>query len=65
MSQSKPFISDIENIRKRARECVLRYEYHYYMAPGIQEEHAEDMATLLENLGAKGEPAAPPAHPAG
>src|SRR3569833_2086613 len=187
---SKPFLTDIESIRRRAREhidqgastagygadretvikllnealatelvCVLRYKYHYYMAPGIhsqsvkaeflehatqeqehadriaeritqldgtpnfnpegllsrshadyvegttlvdmikedlvaeriaidsyraivqyigdddpttrrimedilaqEEEHAEDMATLLENLGAKGEPAAPPAH---
>lgn len=190
MASSKPFVSDIENIRKRAREhidkgavtsgyradrktvirllnealateivCVLRYKFHYYMAPGIhsqsvkaeflehanqeqahadriaeritqldgtpnfnpdgllsrshadyvegttlvdmiredlvaeriaidsyreivtyigdddpttrrimedilaqEEEHAEDMATLLENLGAKGEPAASSSH---
>ncbi|HET6555141.1 MAG TPA: ferritin-like domain-containing protein [Dyella sp.] len=69
---SKPFVSDIENIRKRAREhidkgaitagyngdretvikllnqalateivCVLRYKYHYYMAKGI---HAKSVA---------------------
>ena len=66
MAKSKPFVSDIENIRKRARKdieqgamtagysadrstvvkllnhalatelvCVLRYKYHYYMASGI------------------------------
>jgi bacterioferritin len=131
MASRKPFASDIENIRKRARKdiekgaitfgysadrltvikllnhalatelvCVLRYKYHYYMATGIhsqsvkaelvaeriaidsyreiiqyvgnddpttrrmlegilamEEEHAEDMNTLLEELGKKGEPA--------
>src|SRR6185312_114053 len=167
MAKTKPFVSDIENIRKRARQdidkgamtagyradratvvkllnhalateivCVLRYKYHYYMASGIhsqaikaeflqhaneeqghadliaeritqldgkpnlspdglatrshadyvegedivdmadpttrrmlegilamEEEHAEDMNTLLEQLGKKGEPARPaPAH---
>ena len=66
MAKTKSFVSDIENIRKRAREnidkgaitagysadreavikllneslatelvCVLRYKYHYYMASGI------------------------------
>jgi bacterioferritin len=146
MAKTKPFVSDIENIRKRARQdidkgamtagykadratvvtllnhalateivCVLRYKYHYYMASGIhsqaikaeflqhaneeqghadqiaeriaidsyremiayvggddpttrrvlesilamEEEHAEDMNTLLEQLGKKGEPAKP------
>lgn len=69
---AKPFLSDIETIRKRAREhidngaitagyaadratvvkilnealateivCVLRYKYHYYMAKGI---HAKSVA---------------------
>ena len=69
---AKPFLSDIQNIRKRAREhidsgavtagygadretvlkilnealateivCVLRYKYHYYMASGI---HAKSIA---------------------
>ena len=142
---TKPFVSDIENIRKRARQhmqrgavtagykadretvvkilnealateivCVLRYKHHHYMASGIhaqsvaaeflehaneeqlhadqiaeriaidsyreiveylgnddittrrimeqilakEEEHAEDLKTLLEELGKKGEPAA-------
>lgn len=72
MASSKPFVTDIENIRKRAREhidkgaitagysadretvikllnealateivCVLRYKYHYYMAKGI---HAKSVA---------------------
>jgi len=72
MASSKPFVSDIENIRKRAREhidkgaitsgysadretvikllnealateivCVLRYKFHYYMAKGI---HAKSVA---------------------
>ena len=96
MSQSKPFISDIENIRKRAREhidngavtsgyradretvikllnealatelvCVLRYKYHYYMAPGIhsqsvkaeflehateEQEHADRIAERITQL---------------
>ena len=71
MAKSKPFVSDIENIRKRARKdiergamtagysadrptvvkllnhalatelvCVLRYKYHYYMASGI---HAQSI----------------------
>lgn len=69
MAKSKPFVSDIENIRKRARRdieqgamtagysadrptvirllnhalatelvCVLRYKYHYYMAAGIHSQ---------------------------
>ncbi len=69
MVTSKPFVSDIENIRKRARQdidkgamtagyaadretvikmlnsalatelvCVLRYKYHYYMASGINSQ---------------------------
>ncbi|HEY9133785.1 MAG TPA: DUF892 family protein [Dyella sp.] len=72
MSAKKPFLTDIENIRRRAREhidkgaitegysadrdavvkvlnealateivCVLRYKYHYYMAKGI---HAKSVA---------------------
>ena len=72
MASSKPFLTDIETIRKRAREhidkgaitpgytadremvikllnealateivCVLRYKYHYYMAKGI---HAKSVA---------------------
>ena len=72
MAAAKPFVSDIENIRKRARMhiecgavtdgyradretvirvlnealateivCVLRYKYHYYMASGI---HASSVA---------------------
>ncbi|MEO7073370.1 MAG: ferritin-like domain-containing protein [Rhodanobacter sp.] len=69
MAKTKPFVSDIENIRRRAREnidkgamtagysadretvvrlfnealatelvCVLRYKYHYYMASGINSQ---------------------------
>ncbi len=69
MAKTKPFVSDIENIRKRARQdidrgamtagysadretvikllnhalatelvCVLRYKYHYYMAAGINSQ---------------------------
>ncbi len=69
MAKTKPFVSDIENIRKRARQdidkgamtagyradrstvvkllnqalateivCVLRYKYHYYMASGIHSQ---------------------------
>ena len=69
MAKNKPFVSDIENIRKRARKdiekgamtagysadratvvkllnhalatelvCVLRYKYHYYMASGINSQ---------------------------
>ncbi len=69
MAKTKPFVSDIENIRKRARKdidkgamtagyradretvvrllnqalatelvCVLRYKYHYYMASGIHSQ---------------------------
>jgi bacterioferritin len=69
MAKSKPFVSDIDNIRKRARKdiekgamtagysadratvvkllnhalatelvCVLRYKYHYYMASGINSQ---------------------------
>ncbi|MGH8216539.1 MAG: ferritin-like domain-containing protein [Rhodanobacteraceae bacterium] len=72
MAAKKPFLSDIQNIRQRAREhiekgavthgytadrdtvikvlnealatelvCVLRYKYHYYMASGI---HAQSVA---------------------
>jgi bacterioferritin len=72
MASSKPFLTDIETIRKRARQhidqgavtagytadretvikllnealateivCVLRYKYHYYMAKGI---HAKSVA---------------------
>jgi bacterioferritin len=69
MAKAKPFVSDIENIRKQARKnidqgamtagysadretvikllngalatelvCVLRYKYHYYMASGINSQ---------------------------
>ena len=69
MAKTKPFVSDIENIRKQARKnidmgamtagysadretvikllnqalatelvCVLRYKYHYYMASGINSQ---------------------------
>ena len=69
MAKTKPFVSDIENIRKRARQdidkgamtagykadratvvkllnhalateivCVLRYKYHYYAASGINSQ---------------------------
>lgn len=69
MAKAKPFVSDLENIRKRARQdidqgamtagyradratvvkllnhalateivCVLRYKYHYYMASGIHSQ---------------------------
>lgn len=69
MTKTKSFVSDIENIRKRARQdidkgaitagysadratvikllnqalatelvCVLRYKYHYYMASGINSQ---------------------------
>ena len=69
MAKTKPFVSDIENIRKRARQdidkgamtagysadretvvkllnhalatelvCVLRYKFHYYMASGINSQ---------------------------
>lgn len=69
MAKAKPFVTDIENIRQRAREdidkgaitagytgdretivrllnqalatelvCVLRYKYHYYMASGINSQ---------------------------
>jgi bacterioferritin len=84
MAASKPFVSDIENIRKRAREhiergavtdgykadrdtvirilnealateivCVLRYKYHYYMATGInaQSVAAEFLAHANEEQG--------------
>lgn len=96
---SKPFVSDIENIRKRAREhiregavtqgykadretvirllndalateivCTLRYKYHYYMASGIhaqsvkdeflehareEEEHAGQLAERITQLDGK------------
>ncbi|MEZ5460964.1 bacterioferritin [Dokdonella sp.] len=84
MAASKPFVSDIKNIRKRAREhiergavtdgykadretvikilnealateivCVLRYKYHYYMASGInaQSVAAEFLAHANEEQG--------------
>lgn len=96
-SASKPFVSDIANIRKRAREhiergavtdgykadretvikvlnealateivCVLRYKYHYYMASGInaqsvaaeflehaneEQGHADRIAERITQLG--------------
>jgi bacterioferritin len=80
MAKTKPFVSDIENIRKRAREdiekgamtagynadrstvvkllnhalatelvCVLRYKYHYYMASGIHSQSIK--AEFLEHAG--------------
>ena len=84
MAKTKPFVSDIENIRKRARKniddgamtagysadratvvkllnealatelvCVLRYKYHYYMASGIHSQaiKAEFLAHALEEQG--------------
>lgn len=84
MAKSQPFVSDIENIRKRAREdieqgamtagytadratvvkllnhalatelvCVLRYKYHYYMASGIhsQSVKGEFLEHALEEQG--------------
>lgn len=84
MANSKPFVSDIENIRKRARQdiekgamtagytadretvikllnhalatelvCVLRYKYHYYMASGINSQaiKAEFLEHANEELG--------------
>lgn len=84
MAASKPFVSDIKNIRKRARQhiergavthgyeadretvikilnealateivCVLRYKYHYYMASGInaQSVAAEFLAHANEEQG--------------
>ncbi|HEY8586908.1 MAG TPA: DUF892 family protein [Rhodanobacter sp.] len=84
MAKSKPFVSDIENIRKRARQdidrgamtagyradratvvkllnhalatelvCVLRYKYHYYMASGISSQaiKAEFLAHANEEQG--------------
>lgn len=84
MAASKPFVSDIKNIRKRAREhigrgavtdgykadretvikilnealateivCVLRYKYHHYMASGInaQSVAAEFLAHANEEQG--------------
>lgn len=84
MGQNKPFVSDIENIRKRARKdiddgamtagytadratvvkllnhalatelvCVLRYKYHYYMASGIhsQSVKAEFLEHAIEEQG--------------
>jgi bacterioferritin len=98
-SKTKPFISDLENIRKRARQdidkgamtagysadrptvvkllnhalatelvCVLRYKYHYYMASGInsqsvkaeflehaneEQEHADWIAERITQLDGK------------
>ena len=100
MAAHKPFVSDIENIRKRARQhiergavtdgykadrdtvvkvlnealateivCVLRYKRHHYMASGInaqsvaaeflehaneEQEHADRIAERITQLG--GEP---------
>ena len=84
MAKSKPFVSDIDNIRKRARKniddgamtagysadrvtvvkllnealatelvCVLRYKYHYYMASGIHSQaiKAEFLAHANEEQG--------------
>ena len=99
MAQTKPFVSDIENIRQRAREnidngaittgysadretvvrllnealatelvCVLRYKYHYYMASGInsqaikaeflehanqEQAHADQLAERITQLSGK------------
>jgi bacterioferritin len=99
MAQTKPFVSDIENIRRRAREdidkgaittgysadretvvrllnealatelvCVLRYKYHYYMASGInsqaikaeflehanqEQAHADQLAERITQLSGK------------
>lgn len=78
MAKTKAFVSDIENIRKRARKdieqgaitagysadratvvkllnqalatelvCVLRYKYHYYMATGIHSQSIK--AEFLEH----------------
>lgn len=78
MAKTKAFVSDIENIRKRARRdieqgaitagysadratvvkllnqalatelvCVLRYKYHYYMATGIHSQSIK--AEFLEH----------------
>jgi bacterioferritin len=80
MANVKPFQTDIENIRRRAREhidqgavtsgykadretivkilnealateivCVLRYKYHYYMAQGIHSQSVK--AEFLEHAG--------------
>ena len=97
MAAHKPFVSDIKNIRKRAREhiekgavtagykadrdtvvkvlnealateivCVLRYKRHYYMASGInaqsvaaeflehaneEQDHADRIAERITQLG--------------
>jgi bacterioferritin len=84
MAKTKPFVTDIENIRKRARKeiekgamtagysadrqtvvkllnhalatelvCVLRYKYHYYMASGINSQaiKAEFLAHANEEQG--------------
>ena len=84
MAQAKPFVTDIENIRTRARQdieqgavtagysgdretivkllnhalatelvCVLRYKYHYYMASGInsQSVKSEFLAHANEEQG--------------
>ena len=84
MAKTKPFVSDIQNIRKQARKnidkgamtagysadretvvkmlnqalatelvCVLRYKYHYYMASGISSQaiKAEFLAHANEEQG--------------
>jgi bacterioferritin len=99
MAKTKPFVSDLDNIRKRARQdidkgaltagyradrstvvkllnhalateivCVLRYKYHYYMASGIHSQaikaeflqhaneeqgHADQIAERITQLGGK------------
>jgi bacterioferritin len=99
MAKTKPFVSDIENIRKRARKdiekgamtagysadratvvkllnhalatelvCVLRYKYHYYTASGInsqsvkaeflqhaieEQAHADQIAERITQLDGK------------
>lgn len=99
MAKTKPFVSDIANIRQRARKdidkgaitagysadretvikllnqalatelvCVLRYKYHYYMASGInsqaikaeflehanqEQEHADLIAERITQLDGK------------
>lgn len=99
MAKTKPFVSDLDNIRKRARQdidkgaltagyradrstvvkllnhalateivCVMRYKYHYYMASGIHSQaikaeflqhaneeqgHADQIAERITQLGGK------------
>jgi len=99
MSAAKPFVTDIENIRRRARQhiengavtegykadretvikilnealateivCVLRYKYHYYKASGInatavaaeflehateEQQHADQISRRIVQLGGR------------